>query len=176
MYGFTVVEEIRMTMSPYCLCTTVTPKSLASLLEGGNGGSYRDDHPWLAARELFLSEQSAGRRVALILAVEDGGTSDAMLSHWALIEDIDVVTLHRGAWATRVRFASLTEVNPIWSGIDSLMLKAGDDQLRRESLEPIRQHRQALDSRHVHPYAVCETPAFIQTNAGATNDSSGMGD
>ena len=167
MYEFTVVRHV-MTPSPFCLCTTVSSKSLATLLEASDSGSYRDEHPWFAARELLEAERSEGRALALILAVEDGDPNDAQLSHWTFVEDIDVVTLHRGAWATRVRFAALRTVNPIWSALDSLMLKPGDDQLRREALEPIRQHRQPLDGRHVHPYAICETPAFITADDKAT--------
>ena len=148
--------------SPYCVCTTVTRKALDALLENGVDGAYRDEHPWFAARELMLAERQSGRRLALLLAVEDPG-EEVVFSHWAMIEDIDVETLHRGAWLTRVRFVGLAPVNPIWHALDSVMLKPGDDQLRREALEPIRQHRQVLDARHAHPYAVCETPAFILT-------------
>ena len=52
-------------------------------------------------------------------------------------------------------------MHPIWTALDSLMLKPGDDQLRRESLEPIPLLRHPLDERHVRPYAICETPAFM---------------
>jgi hypothetical protein len=41
------------------------------------------------------------------------------------------------------------------------MLKPGDDALRRERLEDVRPWRHALDERHIRPYAICETPAFI---------------
>ena len=54
----------------------------------------------------------------------------------------------------------------IWSPLDSLMLKPGDDQLRREALEPIRKHRQLLDEKHLLPYAIVETPPFLITLGG----------
>lgn len=165
MYEFTVVGHALMIVSPYCLCTTVTSKSLANLLETSDeGGSYSDEHPWFAARALHLRELEAARSLPLILAVEDSG-AEAQLSHWTVVTEVDVVTLHRGSWATRVRFAALRAVNPIWAALDSVLLKAGDDQLAREAMEPIRRHRQALDARHVHPYAICETPAFIVGDA-----------
>jgi hypothetical protein len=159
MYEFTVVGLMKV--SGYCLCTTVTSKSLSALLESGDHGTYRDEHPWLAASQLLKSELDAGRRMALLFAVEDSAAAGASLSHWALIDDIEVMALHKGAWSTRVRFAALREVNPIWRELDSIMLKPGDDQLQREQLEPIRLHRQPLDQRHVHPYAICETPPFM---------------
>ncbi len=165
MYGFTVVGLVPMIVSPFCLCTTVTGKSLANLLETSDkGGSYRDEHPWFAARELLIRELNAARSVPLIFVVEDTGV-EAELSHWTVATEIDVVTLHRGSWATRVQFSALRPVNPIWSALDSVLLKPGDDQLAREAVEPIRRHRQPLDARHVHPYAICETPAFIVDDA-----------
>ena len=32
----------------------------------------------------------------------------------------------------------------------------------REEREGIRVHRTMLDEHHIHPYAICETPAFIE--------------
>ena len=32
----------------------------------------------------------------------------------------------------------------------------------REKREGIRVHRTMLDEHHIHPYAICETPAFIE--------------
>src|SRR5262249_26077594 len=82
---------------------------------------------------------------------------------WASIEEIDVVALHRAAWESRCRFKGLAPMHPIWTSLDSLMLKPGDDQLRRETLEPIPLLRHTLDERHARPYAICETPAFMLT-------------
>jgi hypothetical protein len=52
-------------------------------------------------------------------------------------------------------------VNPIFSPVDSLLLKPAEEQLRRETLEGIRQHRHPLTISELHPYAICETPGFL---------------
>lgn len=147
----------RETLSPFCLCTTVSPKAMAALLENGDGGAYRDTHPWLAARELFEAERANARSLTLIFA---SGTP-LELSHWAIVRGVDVVELHRASWESRVEFVRLRPVHPIFSALDSLFLKPGDDQLRREALEPVPHLRQPLDERHVRPYAICEAPAFM---------------
>ena len=145
-------------ISPYCLVTTVTPNALKVLLENTGAGAYRDAHPWLVAREMFDAAQTRGQRMALLIA----SGAPLELRQWGWIESIDVVELHRGHWESRCSFGRLEPVNQIWSELDSVFLKPGDDQLRRESLEPIRQHRTALDALHIHPYAICEAPAFLE--------------
>jgi hypothetical protein len=150
-------------ISPFCLVTTVTPKALKVLLENTGAGAYRDAHPWLAARELFDAARARGERTALLIASGE----PLQFRHWGWIESIDVVELHRGQWESRCSFSRLEPVNPIWSELDSVFLKPGDDQLRRERLEPIRQHRTPLDALHVHPYAICEAPAFLELSAQA---------
>ena len=144
-------------LSPFCICTTVSPKAMAALLENGDGGAYRDTHPWLAARELFEAERSRGRALPLLFA----SGAPLELSHWAIIRGIDVVELHRSSWETRVDFERLKPVHPIWTALDSVFLKPGDDQLRREAIEPLPKLRYPLDERHVRPYAICEAPAFM---------------
>ena len=67
----------------------------------------------------------------------------------------------RAAGKAAVHFDALHPVSPIFTALDSLMLKPGDDALRRERLEDVRPWRHALDERHIRPYAICETPAFI---------------
>ena len=144
---------------PYCIVTSVTADALKAFLEAGRDGSFNDEHPWLMAGEMLADAQSAGQRLPLILAVDDQG--DYQLDHWAWIEDIDVDEIRKGRWLTHCTFAGLAPVNPIFTALDSLFLKPGDDQLRREALEPIRILRQALDLKHLHPYAICETPPFL---------------
>ncbi|TDJ42250.1 MAG: hypothetical protein E2O54_02630 [Gammaproteobacteria bacterium] len=144
-------------ISPYCLATTVTPKALKALLENTGAGAYRDAHPWLVACEMFEAAQTRAQRMALLIASGE----PLEFRQWGWIESIDVVELHRGQWESRCSFGRLEPVHQIWSGLDSVFLKPGDDQLRRESLEPIRQHRTPLDALHIHPYAICEAPAFL---------------
>lgn len=147
----------KTTLSPFCICTTVSKKALDALLENGDRGAYRDTHPWLAAAELFARERGEGRTMPILFA---SGTP-LELVYWATIERIDVVELHRAAWESRCDFKQLKAVHPIWTSLDSVMLKPGDDQLRREAREPIAVLRQPLDERHARPYAICETPAFM---------------
>ena len=61
-----------------------------------------------------------------------------------------------------MRFDRLTPFNPIWQSIDSIMLKTSQEQMDRELKEGIRIQRAMLDEHHIHPYAICETPAFIE--------------
>lgn len=140
-----------------CLATTVDAKALKVLLENTGAGSYRDAHPWIVARELVERAAAAGERVALLIASGE----PLVFSHWGWVEGIDVVELHRGQWDSRCSFSRLAPINPIFSELDSVFLKPGDDQLHREAVEPIRRHRTPLDAQHIHPYAICETPAFI---------------
>ena len=87
---------------------------------------------------------------------------ESVFSHWSTISNVNVVELHRGKWESRVQFGQLAQFNPIWSNIDSIILKTSQEQMDREEREGIRVHRTMLDEHHIHPYAICETPAFIE--------------
>lgn len=156
-----------MPVSDYCLCTVVAGQALESLLEAAREpgppgtvgrGMYRDTHPWLVARELLEQATSRGERMPVMFAVEDGSLR---FSHWAYVRSIQVRELHKGAWETRCMFEPPEPVNPIWEPIDSVVLAPSAEQRYRERIEPIKKHRQLLDASLIHPYAVCETPAFI---------------
>jgi hypothetical protein len=142
---------------PYCICVTVSGKALAATLDNGGRGAYRDNHPWLIAEELLQAAHDTGALLPLLLA---SGTP-LELVHWATIRDIDVAELHKGAWESRCDFDSMQSVSPLFTSLDSLMLRPAAEDLRREQLEGVRPWRHALDERHVRPYAICETPAFI---------------
>ncbi len=142
---------------PYCLAAVVSAKALAVILENGGRGAYRDQHPWLLARTLLHAALDRGEFVPLLLA---SGTP-LELTHWGVVEEIDVEELHKGAWESRCNFVDLREVSPLFTPLDSVMLKPGEDELLRERLEGVAPWRHALDERHIHPYAICETPAFI---------------
>ena len=146
-----------MKVSERCICTVVRAKALAAILEGTGAGSYRDTHPWLIAQELLCAAAAATARLAVLFATGE----PAAFSHWAFVKSINVRELHKGAWETCCTFEPLQRVNPIWEALDSVSLAPSAEQLRRERLEPVRNHRQALDMTLIHPYAVCETPAFI---------------
>jgi len=150
-----------MNAYPYCIAVTVSATALAAILENGGRGSYRDAHPWLLAAELWQAARADGAMLPLILATG----SPLELTHWAAIRDVDVDELHKGSWESRCDFDALQSVSPIFTALDSLMLKPGDDELRREQLEAVRPWRRALDERHIRPYAICETPAFIDVAA-----------
>ena len=156
-----------MPVSDYCICTVVAAQALDSLLEAAREpgppgtvgrGVYRDSHPWLVARELLDQAESRGQRMPVMFAVED---SALRFSHWALVRAIEVRELHKGAWETRCTFEPPLPVNPIWEPLDSVVLAPSAEQCHRERIEPIKKHRQLLDASLIHPYAVCETPAFI---------------
>jgi len=134
-------------------------------------GMYRDSHPWLVARELLDQATNRGERMPVMFAVEPSAgereghaprTNEPLrFSHWALVRAIEVQELHKGAWETRCTFEPPEPVNPIWEPLDSVVLAPSAEQLHREAVEPVRRHRQLLDASLIHPYAVCETPAFI---------------
>lgn len=142
---------------PYCLCTTAAEKAVKSLLEGTGAGSYRVNEPWLVARELLEAATAEQQQLPILFATGD----PLHFSHWSQVVALEVVELHRGAFETRCEFGQLQPVNPIFSPIDSLLLKPSVEQLRRETLEGIRQHRHALTISELHPYAICETPGFL---------------
>ncbi|MCX7065193.1 MAG: hypothetical protein NT024_11680 [Proteobacteria bacterium] len=152
----------------YCIVACVSETALTAILDNGGRGAYRDNHPWLFAKELLHSAGSAGTILPLILATG----SPLELAHWGRIDEIDVDELHRGSWETRCDFGALSPVSPIFTALDSLMLKPGDDALRREQLEGVRPWRHPLDERHIRPYAICETPAFIDIATGEKEQGS----
>lgn len=142
---------------PYCICTTASAKSIQSLLEGSGQGSVTLPEPWLVAAEMLADADHRNLRVPLMLA----SGNPLQFTHWAWIKRIDVVELHRASFESRCEFGSLEPVNLIFSEIDSMLLRPPEYQLRRESLEGVRQHRHALTTAELHPYALCETPGFL---------------
>jgi hypothetical protein len=146
-----------MSPYPYCLCTTVSDKALKVLLEASGRGTYRDTHPWLVARDLLRQAEAAGARLPVLFAAG----RPLLFSHWGFVESLAVVELHRATWETACTFTPLKPVNPIFCDIDSLFLKPTAEQLARERLESIHQHRYPVTEAELHPYAICETPAFI---------------
>ncbi len=146
-----------MTAFSYCICTTVDAKALKALLEASGQGRYKDDRPWLIAREMLRAAQAESAGLPILFATGH----PAEFSHWGFIESIDVVELHRGTWESHCSFTPLHPVNPIWTAVDSVFLKPTDEQLRREVLEDIPRHRYPLNEGELYPYAICETPAFI---------------
>ena len=152
---------------PYCIATVVTKKAIESMLEAAaespdrKGGTYKDNHPWLVAKDIFQSARSAGQQLPILFACMD--ESAVYFSHWSTIDELEVVELHRATWDTRCHFNALQPMNPIFEAIDSVFLKASDEQMAREKLEGIGVSRLSLDEHHIHPYAICETPVFIET-------------
>jgi hypothetical protein len=146
-----------MNAHPHCICVAVSAKALASILDNGGRGAYRDNHPWLIAEELLQAARDTGSLLPLVLAT---GTP-LTLAHWACIRNIDVAEMHHGAWESRCEFEELQPVSALFTSIDSIVLRPAAEDLRREQLEGIKPWRHPLDERHVRPYAICETPAFI---------------
>ncbi len=147
---------------PYCLCTTVSGEALKALLEASGEGKYRDTHPWLVALDMLDAARAARERLAVLFA---SGQPSAF-THWGFVEDLAVVELHRATWESVLSFTPLAPVNPIWTDLDSLLLKPSGEQLEREAREGIHQHRYPVTEGEIHPYAICETPAFIGQSTG----------
>jgi len=148
---------------PYCIATIVSQKAINTMLETTGEGSYRDNTPWLVADDLFVASQQQQLMLPILFAckVNQGSKEQILFSHWSKIQNIEVVELHKGQWRSRCQFTPLQPINPIWESIDSLFLQASDNQMEREVREGVRVWRMALDEHHIHPYAICETPAFI---------------
>ena len=146
-----------MRPAPYCLCAPVTEKAIKNVRANGGAGAYRDTHPWYLARELLEQVRARGETLAIVFA---SGEPEEF-GWWAEIEDIDVEAFHRGTWETRCAFAGLRRVGEIFRPLDSVALYPGVEQLRREALEPVTQHRQYLNRNLLRPYAVAETPPFV---------------
>jgi hypothetical protein len=153
----------------FCFCAPVAAKSLAVLLEVPAGGEYRDAHPWLVAQEMLAAARGEDRTVVLLLATDDG------FSHWAPVIDIDVLRYQGGGAESRIRFGRLSPVGPIWQPLDALVLLPSVERLRRERLEGLRPSREALSGRTLHPYAICEAPAFLQGAAMAAGQGTVAG-
>ncbi len=151
------MNQIIVNAAPWCIATVVTEKAIEGLLESGSGGVYKDSHPWLVAQDLFRSMAAQNQALPILLA----SGQPLAFSRWSVIEEINVVELHLGQWETACRFEAPKPMHPIFSELSSVFLKPASEQLERERREGLRQHRTALDETHVHPYAICETPAFI---------------
>ena len=152
-----------MRHASYCICAPVTAQALESIRAGGGAGAYRDAHPWYVAQELLAGARERGEALAILFV---SGEPEEF-HWWAEIKEIDVEAFHPGTWETRCMFSRLNPVARIFRPLDSVALYPGEEQLRRESLEPVRQHRQYLDANLLRPYAIAETPAFV----GAANAS-----
>ncbi len=151
-----------MQPAPFCICAPVTRKALDNVRENGGSGAYRDTHPWYLALELLAKARAAGEPLAILFACGD----PEEFEWWAEIEDIDIEAFHRGTWETRCDFSVLRPVGEIFRPLDAVALYPGAEQLRREAIEPITQHRHYLNRSLLRPYAICETPAFIGLETG----------
>ena len=109
------------------------------------------------AEEMLQAAHDTGEVLPLLVAT---GTPLEFV-HWASIRTIDVAELHKGAWESRCDFDTLEAVSPLFTSLDSVMLRPAAEDLRREQLEGVRPWRHGLDERHLRPYAICETPAFV---------------
>ncbi len=90
--------------------------------------------PWLIAEELL---QAAQRRRAHVLPLILATGSPLELRIGRPSAAIDVDELHKGQLGEPLRFRHAAPVSPIFTALDSLMLKPGDDALRREQFEGV---------------------------------------
>ncbi len=160
---------MHLTSYPYSIATVVTNRAIEAMLEADMDGNYKDDHPWLIAMDLFDHASAINQVLPILFACKEQD-SVSEFSHWSTIKEIQAVELHRGKWETKVHFDRLIPFNPIWQSIDSVMLKTSQEQMDREFKEGIRIHRVMLDENPIHPYAICETPAFIVESFGQQSE------
>lgn len=146
-----------MPPAPYCIAAAASQPALDAAREHSDAGAYKDTHPWHLARELWQAARQSDETLILLLAT---GTP-LEFRWWGEVQDIDIIEFRRGTWETRCAFSTLRPVHAIFQPLDSIALYPGAEQRRREALEPVTPHRQFLDARLLHPYAICETPAFI---------------
>lgn len=154
--------SIEHNVSDFCLATVVAPKSIEAMLEADSGGLFKDQHLWRVAETFFQNACAAQLSVPLLFAVRDG--EESWFSHWSMINSIEVLELPDSRGESRCYFDRLQPFNPIWQAIDSLSHKPSDEQLSREKLEGARTLRWPLQDHQLHPYTICETPAFIRTS------------
>jgi hypothetical protein len=152
---------------PWCIATVTTAKAIKALTEaqaespgsGPRGGTYRTDHPWYVAHDLWLDAQKKEEQVPLLFAVQDGNSIG--FTHYGFITGIDVLSRQLGGYETACRFIALADMHVIWREIDSVALKPTAEQLDREQREGLHVHRFHLTSQLIRPYALCETPPFL---------------
>ena len=143
----------------FSLATVVSSKSIETMLEADTGGLFKDQNLWQVAQSFYRQADKRGELVALLFAVREG--EETWFSHWAMVKDIEVLELPDSRGESRCYFDKLQPFNPIWEAIDSLFHKPSDEQLQREILEGARTLRWPLQVNQLHPYTICETPAFI---------------
>jgi len=147
--------------TPFCYATIVVDKALESLLSSGVDARLKDEHPWLVAERDFHQAHRAGLNVPLLLAKQGSDVHDCQFSHWAFIKSIEVLELSGKRYLTEVQLGQLSEVSPLFTSLDSVVVKPSDEQLLREEVESIRTQRVALQEQYLRPYAICESPGFI---------------
>ena len=147
--------------TPFCFATIVADKAIESLLAAGTTAVFKDEHPWLVARREFNKANAAGLRIPLLLASHGEAVHDCEFSHWAYVNNIDVLELSGKRYMTSVTLTTLWEVSPLFGAIDSVSVKPPDEQLLREDVESVRTQRVALTEQNMRPYAICESPGFI---------------
>ena len=59
----------------------------------------------------------------------------------------------------------------IFRPLDSVALYPGVEQLRREAIEPVTQHRQYVNRTLLRPYAIAETPPFVGREEAPVEDA-----
>ena len=58
---------------PYSIATVVTYKAIEAMLEAGTDGNYKDDHPWLIAKDLFEHASDINQVLPILFASKEQG-------------------------------------------------------------------------------------------------------
>lgn len=146
-------------IAAFCLATVVSPKSIETMLEADSKGLFKDQNLWRVAETFYRAACVREEVMPLLFAVRDDDAT--WFSHWAMINAIEVLELPDSRGESRCYFDRLQPFNPIWQAVDSLSHKPSDEQLERERIEGARTLRWPLQENQLHPYVICETPAFI---------------
>lgn len=155
-----------MNTHPWCIATVTSAKAIKTLTKGDQGGTYRSEHPWYVAQDLWRAAQELDQRVPLLFAVQDGNT--IAFTHCGFITSVEVLAKQLGGFDSACRFTRLMPMHPIWQDIDSVALKPASEQLERERREALHLHRFHLTPQLIRPYAICETPPFLLNPMGET--------
>ncbi len=152
-----------MKAHPYCLAIAVDGNALTRLLAEGEVGGYRDTHPWYVAADILATARAQGTHCYLLLAAG----APLRFSHWAEIREIEVHSIATTR-ETRVRIGRTGTVSPLFEELESVTLAPSAWQLEREQREGLRLRRFHLEAPWLRPYAICETPPFLEAlHAGA---------
>lgn len=132
-----VVDQSGLT--DYCVYTIVDGKRLARLAKEGRSSQFDEGKPWATASKLWQEAQLAGRAMPLLFG--DAAHCSRLL-YWGLLTDVHIVEGITHFAVDRVR-------------------KLGGRHTPQELV--LRSSGRQIAPGFIRPYALCETPAFVNS-------------